>query len=303
MISELILFYNVENFFPPDTEFQNRPYSGLYNWNPYKYNLKINRIKNVFRFIHEDYNSLPIIVGLAEIGALSVLEDLKKDDSPLSNHSVIYEKSQDSRGLSVAMFYDESKLKLIQSQFLNFNPDDNPENKTRDILHAEFIFNHEKLHAFVVHLPSKRLQDAKKNLRKHIINEFYKVLEALHQKNEAVIIMGDFNENPDGDIIQQLLCDKENNPMLTNPFEDLFKKNIYSSFHGKEGVLFDQIIFSDELLKNQFKFKKISAEIYNNVRLKNKDGKHNKYPSRTYSGSRYMNGYSDHFPVLLRLTK
>lgn len=243
MNSELILFYNVENFFPPDTEFQNRPYSGLYNWNPYKYNLKINRIKNVFRFIYEDYNSLPLIVGLAEIGALSVLEDLKKDDSPLSKHSIIYQKSQDSRGLSVAMLYDESKLELIHSQFLNFNIDDNSENKTRDILHAEFIFNHQKLHAFTVHLPSKRLQDAKKDLRKHIINEFYKVLEVLYQKNEAVIIMGDFNENPDGDVIQQLLYDKDKHRVLTNPFEDLFQKMYILHFMVKKVYYLIKLFF------------------------------------------------------------
>lgn len=303
MNSELILFYNVENFFPPDKELKNHHSSGLYNWNPYKYNLKINRIKNVFRFIQEDYNSQPLIIGLAEIGALSVLEDLKKDNSPLSNHSVIYEKSQDSRGLSVAMLYDESKLKLVHFQPLNFNVDDQPENKTRDILHAEFIFNNEKLHAFVVHLPSKRLQDAKKNLRMHVINELQKVTAILSQKNEAVIIMGDFNENPDGEIIQQLLYNKDKHKVLTNPFEDLFKKNNYSTFHGKEGVLFDQIIFSDELLKDQFKFKNITAEIYNDSRLKNKDSKNSKYPTRTYSGSRYMNGYSDHFPVILRMKK
>lgn len=298
MTSELLMFYNVENFFPPDLQNFQKSTSGLYNWTPYKYKLKLKKINQVFNFVNEDFGQLPSIIGLAEIGAYSVLEDLKNEDSPINNYDIIYEKSEDIRGLSVAMLYDKSRLELVNYQVLRFNYDGSDNGKTRDILQTEFISDGKKLHVFVLHLPSKRLQDAKKNYRNHIITEFKKILSDLYKKDESVIIMGDFNEDPDEENIKQLLFNQDQKT-LCNPFETLFSANQYTSFHGKIGVTFDQILFTKDLLQPHFKT--INAEIYDNVRLRNKDSKNHKYPLRTYSGSRYIGGYSDHFPVILEL--
>ena len=73
---ELLTFYNVENFYPPDQDSVGTYHSGLYNWDDYKYRLKVRKISNIFQSIEEDYEQLPSIIGLAEIGAKSVLEDL-----------------------------------------------------------------------------------------------------------------------------------------------------------------------------------------------------------------------------------
>ncbi|SDF05013.1 Endonuclease/Exonuclease/phosphatase family protein [Epilithonimonas hungarica] len=295
---ELFLFYNVENFYPPNQESL-----GFHNWDDYKYNLKIRKMTNVFRFIEEDYGQLPSIIGLAEIGARLVLEDLIQEDSPICDYEIIYELSNDSRNLSVALLFDKRKLTLEKHQTLQFQLDEKQAFNTRDILHAEFLYQGKKLHLFVVHLPSKRNQDAKKEQRDYIFEKLKETLQELFDKNESVILMGDFNENPDNEAMQELLYNNNGEKILDNPFEALFENHYFSAYHGKKGVCFDQITYTGQSLMSQFNIKMIEAEIYNSPRLRNKNNKNLKYPYRTYSGSRYMGGYSDHFPVMLKLKK
>lgn len=160
--SELMMFYNVENFYPPNQKSEDTPNFGLHNWDDYKYNLKVKKITNVFRFIEEDFGQFPSIIGLAEIGAKSVLEDLTNENSPVKDYEIVYQPSKDSRGLSVALLFDKAKLKLSKYQVLQFPTDKNVEYDTRDILHTELLSQEKKLHIFVLHLPSKRNQDEKK---------------------------------------------------------------------------------------------------------------------------------------------
>jgi exonuclease III len=303
MNPELMMFYNVENFFPPDQESDEQPTSGLRNWDDHKYNLKIRKITNVFRLIEEDHGPLPSIIGLAEIGARSVLEDLTQEDSPISDYEIVYQQSNDSRGLSVALLFDKDKYSLIKIRALQFQLDKEKVFETRDILHAELLYQEKKIHIFVCHLPSKRKKDVKKAQRNYIIEKLHETIQEFFEKGESIIVMGDFNENPDAEEIQQLLLDKNGKKILNNPFEALYLNNEFSTFHNKKGVGFDQIIYTEKSLIEQFALKNIEEEIYNSSRLRNKDNKNNKYPQRTYSGSRYMGGYSDHFPVILKLLK
>lgn len=303
MDSELLMFYNVENLFPPDSEDAELPNSGFRNWDEYKYNLKIKKLSNVFRFIEEDYGQLPSVIGLAEIGARSVLEDLVNENSSIHNYEIVYQQSNDSRGLSVALLFDKQKYTLIQYQFLKFQIDENVEFDTRDILHAEIVSEEKKLHIFFCHLPSKRNRDEKKELRDYILEQLRETIQELFEKGEAIILMGDFNENPDAEELQKFLLDDNGRKMLSNPFEALFLNNQFSTYHGKKGVAFDQILYSEDLLLEQLNFQTISAKIYNSLRLRSKDSKNSNYSMRTYSGSRYIGGWSDHFPVVLILKK
>ena len=303
MKSELMMFYNVENLFPPDDKNAETQNSGFRNWDDYKYNLKIRKLNNVFHFIEEDYGQPPSIIGLAEIGDRSVLEDLIKDNSPIGNYNIVYQKSQDSRGLSVALLFDNTRYTLLKFHTLQFQLDESLAFDTRDILHTQLLFEEKKLHIFVCHLPSKREKDAKKAQRNYIIEKLRGRIHDLVEKGEPVIVMGDYNENPDARELQKLLLDNNGDAMLNNPFEALYLNNQFSTYHGKKGVGFDQMIYTEELLLEKFDFQKITAEVYNSPQLKNKERKHSKYPMRTYSGSRYIGGWSDHFPVLVKLER
>ena len=45
------------------------------------------------------------------------------------------------------------------------------------------------------------------------------------------------------------------------------------------------------------------SAVYNKTFLKNQKGNFSGYPYRTYVGSTFMGGYSDHFPVYLYLIR
>jgi hypothetical protein len=81
----------------------------------------------------------------------------------------------------------------------------------------------------------------------------------------------------------------------------LYLNNQFSTYHGKKGLGFDQILVSEQRLLQMFSLQTIKAEIYNDPRLRNRTQKNSQYPLRTYSGSRYIGGYSDHYPVILTL--
>ena len=298
MTKELFAFYNVENFYPADENSPGAYPCGLYNWDLYKYGQKVRKIGNVFRFIQQDYDQLPCLVGLAEIGGRSVLDDLTRIGSPLHDYGIIYEPSGDPRHLSVALLFDQNKMSLLRYRTLQLLPEDNGHFSTRDVLHAELLYRRERLHMLVAHLPSQRERDTKKGWRHHILGRLHELLQGFSHQDEPVILIGDFNENPDSPALQTLLSGKDNKPVYTNPFVQLFREHRFSTYHGSNGLCFDQMIFPEALLKERLGLLTVQAEIYSSPRLRNKD---HRSPARTYSGSRYIGGYSDHYPILLLL--
>jgi len=73
----------------------------------------------------------------------------------------------------------------------------------------------------------------------------------------------------------------------------------YSKWH-----LFDQIIFSHNFFKLQKgKHSFQNADIFDDDFLKEWKGRNKGLPFRTFSGKRYLGGYSDHFPVYINLKK
>ena len=298
---EIMMFYNVENFFPPDSQISHN--SGLYNWDDYKYQLKLKKILKVFANIALDCGNLPSVIGLAEIGDLSVLDDLTAEESPIKNYEIVYQQSNDPRNLSVALLFDKSKFSLVNKQFLTLQDKHPSDLQTRDVLYAQLKNEKSNIHFFVVHLPSKRNNDLKKNLRDYILKQLKEILQETIKSGEPMVIMGDFNENPDYKGIQDLLSDSPSNKMMSNPFEELFARRICSTYHGRKAVCYDQILYTEEIFAQTLHLSLIKAEVYKNKWMQTKDKNKNAYPLRTYAGSRFLGGFSDHFPVLLRFSQ
>jgi hypothetical protein len=91
---------------------------------------------------------------------------------------------------------------------------------------------------------------------------------------------------------------------LFNPFAEIFAKGGGSLCYQGKWNLFDQIILSGRLLgKNKNTFKFLKAEIFNRDFLITQEGRYKGYPLRTHSRNVFLNGYSDHFPVIVYLVK
>ena len=311
VVQELVAFYNVENLFSPDPPavhpLDPTP-SGLRNWDERRYRNKIQKVAQVFELMREAENVLPMIIGLSEIQGQAPLDELAAMSPFNSDYAVVHYDSMDERGVDVALLYDKNKLELISSEPITYFfeiEDNNPANydTTRDILRCKFKYAGEIIHVFVLHLPSKREKNINKPKREFILNDIReKIIEISSNLEEAIIICGDFNENPDDDNVKNLVYDDQSDKLLENPFLDLYLNNNYSTYHRRNGLLFDQILLSKQFFETSFPLNFKAAKIFNHYKLSSWDKKFASRPFRTYAGSRYLGGYSDHFPVLTAFT-
>lgn len=295
---EIFAFYNVENLLLPDP----RPVhsadptaSGLRNWDIRKYRQKLNKIAHVAELILTDEGVLPALFGIAEIQGAKPLCDLL-EYSVFQNYDVVHYPSADSRAIDVALFYDRRKIDIISSKPLRLSSDAGENFETRDILHVRFTFCAKIMNAYVLHFPSKKDKDANFRLRKSIIAILHTELSQ-NSGEEAIILMGDFNANPD-DILLKPFFGTDFGKGVFNPFLDLYLKNIYSTYHHKNGLLFDQMMLSDHFFHSDFPLKFKVAKVFSHLKLRNPHRKFGHRPARTFAGTRYLGGYSDHFPII-----
>ncbi|WP_315054558.1 endonuclease [Chryseobacterium indoltheticum] len=309
---ELFAFYNVENLFlpdPPQIHKLDPTRSGLRNWDDRKYRTKLSKIAHVFRLINEENGVLPAIIGLCEISGKKVLEDLVKLDPFSSQYGIVHYNSLDERKVDVALLYDKSKVEIIDSEAITFFfeiVDNRPDNydTTRDVLFAKIKFKEEIMNVFVAHLPSKREKDINQPKRNFIMNEIRnRILNIIDKDHEHVILCGDFNQNPDDENLIKILYDNSQKKILHNPFQKLFSTKKYSTFHYKSGLLFDQIMLSDSFFKTDASLSFQDAKVFNPESMSTKNRGFEGRPFRTYAGTRYLGGFSDHFPVLVTFVK
>lgn len=306
-----IAFYNVENLFDTvHNEFTlDKDYTpdGNYQWNQDRYERKIRNLSNVISKIGLKESKLPpVFIGLAEIENETCLLDLIASDKlkPFGYDFVHYD-SPDERGIDVAFLYQKKHFELSYSTtytlFLKDNQ--NMRDYTRDILLISGKLFDEHVFIVINHWPSrnggvkasdhKRIKAAK--LVQEIIVDIYK-----ENKKPNIIIMGDFNDEPDNNSIKNHLL----NSNFYNPMLQLQEKNKGSvKYHGK-WYLFDQIIFNNSMLNDDVsKFRLLSAQIFDDYFLQEPKGKRKGAPKRTFIGKWHLGGFSDHFPVLAYLKK
>ena len=307
---ELVLFYNVENLFSPVEKIKinsKDQFGSPKKWGEWRYKNKLEKITHVFRLIEKERGVLPMMIGLAEVNSDKVLQDLIEMQPFEGRYGFVHYDSLDERGVDTALLYDKTKIKLIDSEALSFifEIENNRENvdTTRDVLHCRVEYQGEAMHVFVLHLPSKREQDINQPKRDYILRSINEKIAEIVQREETVIVCGDFNENPGAENMNFLLFSNGVDKILENPYVELYKNRMFSTFHHKQGLLFDQIILSQDFytLSSVLEFKE--AGVFSHESMKSKDKKFLGRPFRTYAGTRYLGGYSDHYPVFVEFKK
>lgn len=307
---ELVMFYNVENLFSPDPRPQHwsdPTVSGLRNWDQHRYQNKLRKLAHVFRMVEEEEGVLPMIVGLSEVYEEQNLQDLVAQEPLKGKYGIVHYESLDERGVDTALLYDKRKLKLLKSEALTFAfekefPGREPLDTTRDVLYCRLQYGQELLNVFVLHLPSKREKDINKPRRDFILKVLKEKIEKEHS-HEAVIVCGDFNENPTEENIHQMLFDARGIRLLENPFVDLYHQRMYSTYHNRQGLLFDQVLVSPHFFLPDSELRLSKARVFRTEKLCSREKRFKERPFRTYAGTRYLGGYSDHFPVWIELQK
>ena len=303
------MFYNVENLFDiyddsltNDNEFL--PYS-VRNWTYERFKEKINNIYKII--IATGGWKPPEIIGLCEIENKYVLNELV-NNTPFSKfrYKIIHGNSPDTRGIDVAMLYNEKSFKVLNKCFININFIDDPTIKTRQILYVKGTINKsDTLHIFINHWPSRRggqLQSEYK--RVYVANVLKTKTDSILEKQSKakIIIMGDFNDNPTDKSLQILSLKNTNDSIYSNQLYNL-SNELYNNGKGSykyqgEWLLYDQFIVSESLIKSQQKIYCKNMYIVEYDLLLEEDKKYfGLKPKRTYLGYKYNGGFSDHLTV------
>ncbi|MFV0420517.1 MAG: hypothetical protein ACK5KT_17560 [Dysgonomonas sp.] len=313
-----IMFYNVENLFDTkdnrDTNDDDLTPDGQLHWTNYRYWKKQNDISKVISSVGGKLP--PAIVGLCEVENDSVLFDLIRRTG-LNRHKYEYiiTDSKDSRGSNIGLLYQRDQMKVID--WKSYTPHIEAARTTRDILHVVGrVVNGETLDVFVCHFPSRN-EGIKKTrpyrvacagLLKQKTDSLFKI-----RKRANIIIMGDFNDYPSDVSLRDTLSaypiqEKTDSKSLYNLFYHKSQvKNIDIAsykYRGKWNYI-DQFIVSGNLLSNRGEvfIKNREAYVYSADFLLQEDNK--KYsgqkPYRTYSGWKYLGGFSDHMPIYINL--
>lgn len=314
-----IAFYNLENLYDtindPNTNDDDFTPEGSYQWNSKRYYQKLENLSQVISRIGKEYiKGGPVIMGFSEVENISVLEDLIKQDSlQASNYGIVHYDGPDKRGVDVALIYQKDDFTVTNSKSVTLSIPGRTDFFTRDQLVVAGKFDGEPLYVIVNHWPSRRggekksaaLRNAAADLTKSIVDSIQKI-----DSSAKIVIMGDLNDDPtNNSVLKHLKAKGDESEVATtelyNPMFNLFKKDGVGSLAYRDNWnLFDQIIVSGTLLgddKSSYKFFK--AKIFNRNFLTQKEGAFSGYPFRTYVGTTYMGGYSDHFPVYIFLAR
>jgi predicted extracellular nuclease len=306
-----IMFYNVENLFDiKDDSLKNDEEflpDGIKNWNSYRYWDKQKKIAKVITAAGGW--EAPAIVGLCEIENLYVLKNLIYN-TPLKkyNYQIIHYESPDNRGIDVAFLYRPDKVSLIDSKPIEVLYESG--RPTRDILFAKFLLlNDDTLNAFVNHWPSRwggQAQSAPKRNRAASVLKVFVDSLIKADSNSNIVIMGDFNDDPDNESIAQHLSASSDTTNNSNLYNLSFNQGTlyYKSSLGGNWNTFDQIIVSKAIFRGNSKvyLKKKKMDVVRADFLIEKNDLGDDIPFRTYLGMRYHGGYSDHLPVFIDLS-
>jgi predicted extracellular nuclease len=306
-----IAFYNVENLFDTiddeitiDEEYLS---SSSKNWDKEKYQSKLSKLSDVISTMVN--KGAPDFLGLCEVENKLVLEDLIATPKlKKTNYSIVHYESIDPRGIDVAALYNPLKFSLVESGTKRIDLSEF-DVVTRDILWVKLKPKEGKEFYFIVnHWPSrwggKVESEPKRMAASYTLAALCAELQE-EDSNAQLIIMGDFNDEPMDSSIRiglKATGDETSNTQLFNAMAQLKKDGLGSYNYRGNWNMLDQVIINGNLRDGKgWDYISNSAQIMSPEWMRQHSEKYEGYPLRTFGGSNYLNGYSDHFPVYILL--
>lgn len=312
-----IAFYNWENLFdtipnnPEGRDIEFTP-NGPRKWDGRKYWHKVGNLAYaISQFGTKTTPIGPAIIGVSEIENRSVMEDVvNHPDLKKWNLQIVHHDSPDARGVDVGLLYNPKYFKLenVTNHRLT-----TVSFRTRDQMCVVGSLLGQRLAVIVGHWPSRLggQQRSEPNrvaaaeLSKNIADSLWRV-----DPNIAVVIMGDFNDDPMDKSCSEVLGAQRKTKNVPehgfyNPWWDILESGVGSLAYKGTWNLFDQIIVSGNLVapKNDTAWTFYDAKVLNFPFLFATEGNLQGGPKRSFSAGSYIGGYSDHFPTEIFLRR
>lgn len=317
-------FYNLENLFDTlhDEGKNDMEYlpDGANKWGELKYTHKL---KNMARALADmGTDKLPNVgcaaIGVSEVENAHCLEDLCNQE-PLKarNFQFVHIEGPDKRGVDCALLYNPSLFTVRSAKLVPYvyekKKDIESDRQTRGFLTVSGTMAGEHVIIIVNHLPSRFAGSYYRELG---AKQLFDLKEELLREdpNSKIFIMGDMNDDPTNKSMKKVLRGK---PEISQ----VGKQDLYNPWYNiltKEGKgtlmyngawnLFDQILMTPNALnqkgeKNYSTLKYYSCQICRMPYLFQQEGKYKGAPLRTHAGGVWLDGYSDHLPVVVYVAK
>ena len=315
-------FYNQENLFDTchdagknDSEFLP---TGSYRWNGLKYTHKLRNMARALADMGTD--KLPgvgcAVIGLSEVENSKVLDDLTAQE-PLRarGYKYVHIEGPDVRGIDCAMLYNPALFTVKDTKLVPYVPAASMKSdyKTRGFLTVSGEMAGEPVAVIVCHWPSRF---ANSPYREHAAAQVKVIKDSLLKANPAMkaMVMGDLNDDPTNKSVKDVLgatgdVKKVKEGMMYNPWYNLLVKEGTGtlSYQGSWN-LFDQILLTPNMVNTDGKkdfstLKYWTRQIFRRDYLMNNEGRYKGTPKRTHASGIWLDGYSDHLPVVVYLLK
>lgn len=315
-------FYNQENLFDTCHDEGKRDYdflpTGSYKWNAMKYNHKLNNMSRALADMGTDVlpNIGCAIIGLAEVENSKALDDLIAQPAlSARNYQYVHIEGPDRRGIDCALLYNPSLFSVKNTRLVPYVQKLKKDSAfyTRGFLTVSGTLADENVAVIVCHLPSRFSESFYRELGAEQVKAIKDSL-LNDDPNCKVFVMGDMNDDPIDKSMAGILKGKGN-------IKDVNEGDMYNPWYNilvKEGVgtllyqgswnLFDQILVTPNLLNKDDKKDFSSLKLWKNQIFKRDylfqtEGKYKGSPKRTTAGGVWLDGYSDHLPVVVYLVK
>ncbi|WP_339835898.1 hypothetical protein [uncultured Maribacter sp.] len=321
MIKHHIYWWNLENLFdvensPRRSEFLNNHLGAELNgWNATVLNQKIANLTTVISKFNDSAG--PDILGVCEVENEFVIE-LLIDAMNLAlnkDYGFVISEGEDKRGIDTALIYDKAKYGPEQNTFsLRIIK----RNTTRDLFQVHInTATGNKLICILNHWPSRSGGElTSEPFRIMVAENLSYWIERIYEeqgKDAAILLMGDFNDNPYNKSITEYLLAINNKALVKSNRVRL--KYFYNVMHrfldaqigtfvfGNEYNMLDQFMISKSILseKTSLPFKLSSAAIIDYPELTSGSYQKPVKFGRPNSSTFNQNGYSDHLPIKIVL--
>ena len=331
--SHVIGFYNLENLFDTYHDDGKNDYEylpdGANQWTEVKYRKKLHNMAEVIRAMKDDNKVYHTVLGVSEIENRNVLEELvSQREIADANFQIVHYDGPDRRGVDCALLYRPDQFTLLESRSIPFDFEsknikfemDSLEMKdfrTRDILEVRGTIDGEMFAFYVTHLPS-RIGGKSDFLRSRGAEIIYENAMEMMRKFPGIkiAVMGDMNDNPFDESMVTYLHGKETPEEVGgedffNPFLSMIKAGFGSLAYQGVWCIFDIIMVNNNLInpaRGTFGIKpivnrKYYGRIFQQPFMTQQEGQYKGTPKRTSSNGAFINGYSDHYPTYIVISK
>jgi len=313
-------FWNLENLFDISSSSERPDYlkerlrKELEGWTAAILKKKIAQLVKIIMQMNDGRG--PDILGVCEIENEAVVKKLL-DGFPSGgrNYKIAHADTKDGRGIDVAVIYDGDTYRAG----LKFNHFVQKRTATRDIFQVNLTTKASRDLVIVGnHWPSRRGGQYGSEPYRMMVGEtlayFHKrILENLGE-DTAVVVMGDFNDEPfDRSIRDYALASRERQKIMNARSVDYFYNLMWEAtgnreatyYFGSQPNLLDQFWISKGILKqgSAFRVEPGSVEIFQPPELiaSGDYPKARKFGRPSGATTFDQEGYSDHFPITMIL--